>query len=289
MSLSLTQVQQTEFDELVKLEYRAKGFKLRDTIRTRTDVIGNTVQFRKVGQVIAQQTGYQNTIPIQDPGFTPHVATLLKWTAGTAVDEVQELTVNFDAKRELAMTVAMAIGRRNDQIIIDALNASGTPNIIPVGFGGGGNQNMTYAKMLKIREYFDDLSVPIEERFVAMSANNLSALMVDKHFTSRFYTSEDAVKTGTLDYRDVLGVNIRIIPQMTEGGLPLAGNIRTCFAWHKMSSGFGLGMDMRVEVNYLPREVSWFVAGLFFAGAVAIDTRGIVTIACDESVAGINP
>lgn len=279
MSLSLTNVQQQEFDELVKIEYRARGFKLRPTMRTRTDIVGNTVQFRKVGQVIANPTGYQNTVPIQDPGYLPFIATLQKYTAGTGVDEVQELTVNFDAKRENAMLVAMAIGRRSDQIAIDALNASGTPNDIPVNA-----TNMSYNKMKKIREFFDDHAVPLEERFVAMSANNMTALLADDHFTSRFFTSYDAVKSGTLDYAELLSMNVIIIPSMTEGGLPLAGNIRTCFAWHKMAMGFGIGMDMRTEINYLPRETTWFINGIFFAGAIAVDNRGIVTIECDESV-----
>ena len=108
--------------------------------------------------------------------------------------------------------------------------------------------------------------------------------MADDHFTSRFFTSNDAVATGTLNYKDVLSVNIRIIPRMTEGGLPLAGTIRQTFAWQKMSTGMAIGQDMRTEVNYLPRETSWFVNGLLYAGSVVIDSLGLYEIDCDESV-----
>lgn len=279
MSISLTAVQQTEFDELVKMEYRSRGFLLRDTIRMKSDVIGAVAQFRKVGQVIAQPTAYQNTIAIQDPGFTGSTATLVKYAAGTAVDEIQDLTVNFDSKRELAMVVAAAVGRRSDQIIINALTNSGTSNTISAG-----SDNMSYAKLRNIVQYFEDLAVPPEERFLAMSANNLRALLSDDQMISNRYTDNYAVVRGTLNESNVMGMNIRIIPSMTEGGLPISGNIRTCFAWHKMSTGMAVGQDMRVEINYLPRETSWFVNGLFFAGATAIDTRGIVAISCDESV-----
>lgn len=279
MSISLTAVQQEEFDALVKAEYRSRGFLLRDTVRTRSDVIGNTCQFRKVGQVIANQQAYQNTIAIQDPGFTAHTATLLKYAAGTAVDEIQELTVNFDSKRELAMVVAMAVGRRSDQIVIDALDNSGTTNTI-----ANGGTNMTYAKLREIVQFFEENAVPISERFLAMSGNNLRALLAADQIISRFYTSNDAVVDGNLNYKELMGTNIRIIPTMTEGGLPKSGDIRTCFAWHKMSTGMAIGQDLKTEINYLPRETSWFVNGLFFAGATAIDTRGIITIDCDESV-----
>ena len=69
-------------------------------------------------------------------------ATHIKYAAGTGVDDIQDLTVNFDSKRELAMVVAMAVGRRADQIIINALNASPGQTIT------AGGANMSYAKLL---------------------------------------------------------------------------------------------------------------------------------------------
>ena len=69
MSTSLTAVQQTEFDALVKAEYRSRGFMFRDSIRMKRDVIGRTESFRKVGQVIANQTGYMQSVTVQDPGY----------------------------------------------------------------------------------------------------------------------------------------------------------------------------------------------------------------------------
>lgn len=278
MSLSLTFVQQTEFDALVHEEFRSRGFLLRDTVYTKTDIIGNTCQFRKMGAVTANPVAYQNTIAIQDPGNTAHTATLLKYAAGTAVDEIQDLTVNFSAKEELARCVAHAIGRRADQIIIDAVEAG-----VGTAIANGGT-NMTYAKLRNVVQLFEENGVPMEDRFLAMSGNNLRALLAADQIISRFYTDNDAVATGTLNHRDLLGMNVRIIPTMEEGGLTVAANIRTCLAWNKRAVGMAIGQDLRTEVNYLPRETSWFVNGLFFAGAVAIDDRGIYTIACDETV-----
>jgi len=283
MALSLTNVQQTEFDELVKIEYHSRGFILRDTVRLRTDVIGNQVQFRKIGQLIAQPTAFLANLNLQDPNFTAFTASLVKYAAPTGVDEIQDLTVNFDTKRELAMVTAMAIGRRSDQIIINSFvgNASTT---IAVNYGGGANTNMTYAKLRAVVGNFESNAVPVGERFCAMTGNNLAALLSDDHITSRFFTSNDAVVDGQLNYKELLGMNIRIIPVMAEGGLPIAGNIRNCFAWHKMSTGMGIGQDMRVEIHYVPLQTTWSVVGLFYAGAVVIDNLGVFQINADESV-----
>ena len=279
MSLSLTNVQQVEFDALVKAQYQSLGFKLRDTMRLRSDIVGNTCQFRKVGEVIAVPYAYQQQAVIQDPGFYAETATLQKYMAPTAVDEIQDLTVNFDARRENAMVVAYAIGRRSDQIMIDALNNSGTSNNVATNAS-----NLTYAKLRETLAYFEENAVPIEERYFACSGNNMAALLADDQIISRLYTSNDAVAVGTLNFRDLMGMNIRVIPTMPEGGLPLSGTIRTCFAWQKRALGMAIGQDMRTEINYLPQYTSWLVNGVFFAGATAIDNLGIITVDCDESV-----
>lgn len=276
MSISLTNVQQIEFDSLVKAEYRSTGFKLRDTIRMKSDVIGNQVEFRKVNQVIAVPTAYLAAVTPQDPGYNKETATLVKYTAPTIVDEVQELTVNFDAKMENAMLVAQALGRRSDQIIIDALAASPGDTIPDAGV------NFNYEKFTQCLEFFDNNAVPLEERFVAMSASNFRSLMQDDQFVSTFYTKNDVIDRARI--REYLGFNVVVIPQMTEGGLPKNGDIRTALAFHKMSTGMGIGKNFRTEINYLPDRTSYLINGIFSAGATVIDNRGVLAIECDESV-----
>lgn len=275
MSTSLSAVQQIEFDALVKAKYQSLGFLLRDTVRVRRDVIGNVVSFRKVGQVQAVQTGYLQPVVIQDPGYVPENATLLKYTAPTAVDSVQELTVNFDAKMENAMLVANALGRRSDQIIINSMVGNAGSTI------SSGGTNLTYTKVRQVIQYFDNNAVPLPERYWAMSASNFAALLNDDHFVSTFYTQNRVIDKGFI--REFLGINFIIIPNMVEGGLPLAGNIRSTFAWHKQSTGMGIGHDFRTEINYLPRETSWLVNGIFSAGAVVIDNLGLIEVDCDET------
>ena len=276
MSMSLTAVQQTDFDELVKAEYHSKGFLLRDSVRLKNDVIGAYEQFRKVDQVISVPTAYLAAVTIQDPDYTKVTCLIQKYTTPTAVDTVQELTVNFDAKMENAMLVGQGMGRRSDQIIIDAL-AGGPGTTIP-----DGGTNFNYEKFTQVYEYFENNAVPKGERWIALSASNVRSLMQDDQFVSTFYTENRILDRGwVLDY---LGINLVTIPQMTEGGLPKTGDILTAFAWHKMSTGMAIGHDFRTEINYLPDRTSWLVNGIFSAGAVVIDPRGVIAIDCDESV-----
>lgn len=275
MSISLTAVQQAEYDAMVKAEYRSRGFRLRDKVRMKQNVTGSSVEFRKVGQIVASATAYQQAVTAQDPNYTKEIANIQKYTAPIAVDSVQELTVNFDSKMESALLVSDAMGRRSDQIIIDALNANPGDTI------AAGGTNFTYDKFREVLEFFEDNAVPVNERCVAMSANNYRSLLSNPEFTSIDYTSQKALDTNVR--REFLQFDIVIIPSMVEGGLPLSGSTRACFAWHKMSTGMGVGANFRTEINYIPEKTSWLVNGVFSCGATVIDNRGVLKIEAVES------
>lgn len=276
MRTNLTAVEQIEFDSLVHIEYRSEGFLLRDAVKYRDNIVGASVQFRRVGEVISVPTGFGQAVTPQDPGYRPVVAHLVKHTTPISTDSVEELVVNFDVMQENAQLIAYAMGRRSDQIIINALDAGAPAPIL------AGGSNFDYAKYTQIIEYFENNGVPLRDRFVAMSANNFRALLMASQFTSSFFTQNRVLDSGMV--RDYLGINVKIIPEMTEGGLPKLGNIRTIFAWHKQAIGMASGMNFRAEINYIPQNTSWLANGIFFSGAVVIDPRGVIAVEADESI-----
>jgi hypothetical protein len=279
MTISLTNVQQIEFDALVKKAYQSQGFILYNAIRKRTDVIGATIDFRKMGTLTAVAQGYQDTVTGQDPGHTKATATLQKYVCPSYVDNIQQLTVNFDERKELAELVGMALGRRSDQIIIDALDASATTNTIP-----DGGTNLTFDKIRDVVSFFNRFSVRKGmTRHIAISAQGEQSLLNSEQFTNIFFAPNKTIPEGTLDGVRTMGMVWHVIPEMNEGGLPITGNIRTAFAWDEMSTGIAVGKNFATEINYIPEKTSWLVNGIFSAGAVAIDDVGIIKIDYDES------
>ena len=282
---SLSQVAQIQFDNMVKEEYRSQGFILRDKIRTATGVIGNSYQFRTRGQIIATQTGFSDLVPTTDPGFKPVTAVLSKWMAGDYIDDIEQLEVNFDTRLNTARAVNQAIGRRSDQIIIDALAATALPAAQQIGVNGSGGvpTNLSMYKLRQALKILDDNAVPETDRFIICTGNNQATLLKDDHFTSRFFTYNEAMARGSLNGREVLGLNVITMPNNTEGGLPKTGNNRTIYIFHKEAIGMAMGQDLTVRIDWVPQVYSWLVAGAYWAGSVAIDPRGIVSIVCDES------
>lgn len=288
MPISLTNVQQTEFDTLVKAAYQSEGGLIqRNTVQRRDAVIGRYYDFRKVGYVTSVMQAYQDTVTPQDPNYSQVTCPINKFVTPTLVDEIQELTVNFDARAQQAKIIGFAMMRRSDQIIIDSLSASGTSNSIAADFSTTGtNSNLTYNKMREIARIFDYYAVPPKMRHLAIAASQASTLLDQIQFTNNLYSNAamNAINNGTLDGSFSMGMNIHVIPFMNEGGLPISGNIRTCFAWHTNSMGMAFGKNMQTEINYVPQNTSWLINGVFSAGGVAIDPVGIINILCDETV-----
>lgn len=273
MSLSLSNVEQTIFDAEVKKAYQSQGFMLRDYVRRRENVEGNIVSFRKVGYVTAEQYAFQSQVVYQDPNFNKVNVTLNPYRAPTLIDDVERFLYNFDERQEDAMLIAMALGRRSDQLIIDALDASGTTNTIAAGGTG-----LSFAKIRQVVTYFDSLAVPPSMRCIAISAEGQEDLMAEDQFTNSLYLNLDVIKNGGLNGNFAMGMMWKVIPNMVEGGLPLTGGTRTAFAWHKLSMGMGIGRNFSTQIERVPQYDSWQVLGKMFANAVAVDNVGIVSI-----------
>lgn len=279
MTNSLSNVDQIVFDEMVKKAYQSAGFLLRDKVRTRMNVEGTQVSFRKVGSITADQYAFQTQVNWQDPNYNKVDLTLVPYRAPTLVDDMQQFLYNFDVRREDAELVAMALGRRSDQVIIDALNASGTTNTI-----ANGGTGLTYSKVREINKFFNDLAIPPQDRCIAISATGEEQLMAELQFTDNRFTQLNAVTNGSLNGAYVMGMNWVVIPAMTEGGLPITGNIRSCFAFHKLALGMGVGRDFSTIIERVPHLDSWQILGKIFLGCTAVDAVGIVKCDIDESV-----
>ena len=266
---NLSPAAQIEYDQLVKIQYRSEGFLLRDSVRRKENVIGSSVQFRKMGEVISTPTGYAQAVTPQNPGIYVPAAQLVKYTTPIVVDDVEALTVNFDATMESVIAIGQAMGRRSDQITINAVNAD-------VGSTVNLGTAFSYTGYTQIMEFFENHGVPLPDRWVAMTAAQFRSLLAADQFVSTFYTQNRVLDMGFV--KQYLGINLVIIPSMTEGGLPVSGSTTTALAWHKHAVGFGVGANFRAEVNYVPVITSWLANGVFSAGSVVIDDFGTIAV-----------
>jgi hypothetical protein len=265
------------FDAEVKQAYQGAR-SLAGVIRERTNVEGSQVKFPKIGKGTATIRVPQTDVTPLNVSYSQVTATMSDYIAAEYSDIFNQQKVNFDERRELVQVVSGAIGRRMDQLVIDALNAASSPSTVATTVGGSGT-NMNLAKLLAAKKALDTKNVPAEGRCMVIHANGLSALLDETELTSSDFSTIKSLSTGEID--TFLGFKFITLGDRDEGGLPLPST-RTCFAFHRDAIGMGIGMGQRSEINYVPEKTSFLVSSMFSAGAIAIDDEGIVKISATE-------
>ena len=265
------------FDAEVKQAYQSSRA-LAGLTRERTNVEGNQVKFPKIGKGTATVRVPQTDVTPLNVTYSQVTATMSDYIAAEYSDIFSQQKVNFDERRELVQVVGNAIGRRMDQLVIDALNASATTLTVATTIGGAGT-NKNIEKLIEAKKLLDANNVPSEGRCMIIHANNLAGMLGETEITSADFATVKALVSGEVD--TFMGFKFVTLGDRDEGGLPLPST-RTCFAFHKDAMGMGIGMNQKSEINYVPEKTSFLVSSMFSAGAVAIDDEGIVKISCTE-------
>jgi len=280
MAVSLSNAFVTLFDAEVKQAYQGVA-KLVPAVRQRRGVEGSTVKFPKVGKGIATARVPQSDVTPMNVGFSTVTCTLSDWNAAEYSDIFNQAKVNFDERNELVKVVANAIGRRQDQLILNALAASSTSNIVTEDEGGT-DTGLNVAKLRAAKKYMDKNNVPMEGRHMIIHANSLSSLLAETAVTSADFNTVRALVSGELN--TFLGFTFHTIGDRDEGGLPVASSERKLWAFHRDAIGYAEGIAPRTEINYIPEKTSWLVNAVFSAGAITIDAEGIVEVQTTDSV-----
>ncbi len=256
---------------------------LRGAGRTRTGVTGDTVKFPKVGKGTATVRVPQTDVTPINAAFSQVSVSMQDFVAAEYSDIFNQQKVNFDERQELAQVVGNAIGRREDQIIIDALNAASAGSSVAktvVTSGSAAASNLNVGKILAAKKALDAKNVPPTDRHFVIHANNLAGLLGDERAISSDFQTVQALVSGSVN--SMLGFQFHIVGDRDEGGLPLATADRTCFAFHRSALGVGVGIAPKTEINYIPEKTSFLVTAMLSMGSGVIDTDGLVDVICEE-------
>lgn len=283
MSIQISNAFVTLFDSEVKQAYQGARA-LAGLARERTNVEGSTVKFPKIGKGTASVRVPQTDVVPLNVSYSQVTATMTDYIAAEYSDIFNQQRVNFNERQELVQVVSGAIGRRMDQVIIDALTAASSTGTVAKTIADDGStgsaSNLNVGKLRAAKKILDAKNVPMEGRTIVLHANNLSALLGLTSVTSSDFNTVKALVTGEVD--TFLGFKFVTLGDRDEGGLPLSTADRTVFAFHRDSVGMAIGLNQTSRVDYIAEKTSFLVASMFSAGSVAIDSDGIVKITCLE-------
>ncbi len=277
MTQALATTTQIAYDAQVKGAYQKSSI-LRPYVRVRTGIVGTTATFRRYVRGVASPRITQTDVVPMGTTAANATATLAKWHAADYIDRQDQQGVNFQESSIVTENVGAALGRRADQIIIDAIDAAKAS--ADIASGGTG---MTFAKLAQLRKLFVAAGIPEDRRNLLIEADGEEDLINDAKFTSSDYVDKRVIEMGKLPPK-LLGFNIHVLDDARdEGGLPLVdSDTQSAFAWDSMAVGLAIaGEDDPISTDWVPEKNSWLIAQFMNMGAVVIDSAGVFQVDYD--------
>lgn len=259
------------FDADMHIDYQGTK-SLRETVRLKTGVVGSTHKFPKAGKGVATAHNAGSRVVPMNASRSRVTCTLTGWDSFEYEDIFDFNQSNVNDRKTYSENSAMAIGRREDQLIIDALSA-GYDSGNEVGTGAAA---MDVATLIAVSEILNTNNVPDMDRTAIIHPKQLKSLLGTTQVTSADYNSVKSLVNGDLD--TFLGFKFIKIGSRDEGGIPEpVTNKRRAFFYHKKAVGLAIGRDMIPMVDWVADLTAWQIGHVFMAGAVVIDNEGVAS------------
>lgn len=282
MSIELSDVLVKKFENEAIQAFQEKG-KLRNTVRIRDAKGAQQHQFQVIGSATAnERTAIQTPIPAADVTHTPATATVKNYVVSELTDIFLNNQVGFDERQELVQVIASSMGRRLDQIIIDALEAASTTFTVGDDISGSAD-NLNVAMLSEAMRLLHSNGAEGSKMSLVCHYDGYHHLIRETGPASFDTNRVKPLVDGKLE--NFYGFDLYPIGDRTsEGGLAVpSANHRRWFAYNKEAVGLAINMEPKITIDWEPSYGAHRVTGYMSAGAVAIQDEGIIEGTADES------
>ena len=254
-----------QFESEVHLAYQRMGSKLLNTVRRKTNVIGKSTTFQKIGKGTAGTKTRGGQVPILNLIHTNVEVTLLDRYGGEFIDKLDELKIEHDERAAVTASIAGALGRASDADIV-AIGDTFTQETTATGV-------ITQPKVEEAYEFFGDNDVPDDgQRFLAVAPQGWTDLMGLTPFASLDFVPESDLPFPRVGFSAKMWFSFNIF---AFSGLTLTGGtVRQNLAYHKTAIGHASGQDVQMDITWQGKEQSHLAVGSMSMQACLIDDIG---------------
>lgn len=284
MSTSIDTAFVTSYEAKVHEVFQRKGSNLKEAVRLKTDVVGSTAVFQKIGKGVATTKARHGTITPMNQTHTAPSCTLADFYAGDWVDKLDEAKTNINERDAIASGGAMALGRKVDDQITTVLDST-TQTVVTITVT---SKAAILASAVSFAEAAWANDVPNDgEVYAVVTPRCWSQFMLLDQFNRSEYvnasgmafTSGPAVGAGR--WKDWMGIKWKM-----QTGLPGAGTATAkCFIWHKTAIGYAIAASagnvagtaaVGADITWHGDRAAHFVNHMMSGQAVLIDDTGVI-------------
>lgn len=265
-----------QFESEAHIEYQQMGSKLRNTIRTKAGVTGESTTFQVIGNVDVGTKSREGKVPRSHPSHAPVEVTLQDRYASVLIDDLDELKVQHDERGVQAKNIAAAMGKDTDDIILTAMDASANSNNV-----GTAETFSAAATPIGMMEDFGNASIPFDGELYAVVCWEAWGDLLDlDEFSNADYVQSENLWFEGVTAKQWLGFKWFPHENLPQDGSSDAKN----FFYHRSSCGHAIGADYSQRIDYLAEYDSNQVMAKMSHGAGLIDDT-----ACIERVYNSTP
>lgn len=293
MSTSIDTSFISSYEAKVHEVFQRRGSHLLNAVRHKTDVVGSTAVFQKIGTGTATTKARHGLITPMNQAHTAPSCTLADFYAGDHVDKLDEAKVNINERDAIASGGAMALGRKiDDQITTVLTSTSETAITLTVT-----SKATIHATAVEFVEAVFDNDVPNDGMvYGAVTPRYWSQLSLIDAFAKSDFVGFDGLPykqgptVGIGKWKDWNGVKWGI-----HTGLPNKGtSAAECFIWHKESVGYASAKSagnvagrgsVAADITWVGERAAHFVNHMMSGNAVLIDTTGVIQGTVDDTAA----
>jgi hypothetical protein len=275
-----------QFNDNVVLLAQQMSERFRSAVRLETGIVGEEAFFEQLASTTAQEKTTRNDdTPLIKSDFRRRRVSMRDWIWADLFDQEDKLKQLIEPTSTVVQNVAAAFARRIDKLVIDEMNGTAatgktgsTSTVLPAGqkivHGGTG---LTKVKMISAKKLLDAAEVPKEDRFIAVSAEQLEDLLGVTEVTSSDFNTVRALVQGEID--TWLGFKFIHTEQLNVDATPS----RLVLAWQK--SGVLLATAKEPTTRIEDRADKNFATQVFMSmgiGSTRMEEVKVVEIACNE-------
>lgn len=250
------------------------------------------------------KSGRHTDTPIVDTPHSRRRVTMNDFVLNDLVDRQDKIRTLINPENEYVQAFAKGFGRQKDRVLIAAASADAAAGkeggtLVPLpnsqkiaAVAGGAGSNLNVDALRAAKRIFDENEVEDEDRFCAITAEQLQGLLEQTEVTSSDFNTVRALVMGEVN--QFLGwkfIRLELLANqvgalafdVTTGSVGAGGGdadgFKKALCWHKKALILATGMDVRGRIDERPdKNYSTQVFADMSIGAVRMEEESVLEI-----------
>lgn len=284
--MAVDTILKTQYSDNILLLVQQKTLKVAPTVYQKPNCAGEQSYQDQLASATADEKLARNEVVRNtDPSYDSRKIVPRYFYMAPLVDSMDKIMMLKDPTSEIVQNNAAALARAKDEVVCTAFHATAysgkagttTNDLSGTSLIAAGATGLTMNKIRQAKKVLDQNEVDADNRYFAISAEQVEDLLAITEATSQDYAQVKALVSGMPG--TICGFNF-----VQSERLPAnSAGARECAAYHKNGMVLGIWVDLKASIDIMPgiHFSAQVYAGQSY-GATRLEEKKVVQVLCTE-------